>query len=233
MKKLAAFLILLMVYTMPVNAACTYTEKAEANTKAANVKVNYEVVEDKQETEFGTSVNEYFKISILNITKEIYVVVTNDVTNEEVTYTYENSEDGIVTFNWENTENITNFTFKIYASNETPCYNEELKTIRKQTPRYNDFSNRAICEDMEDFYLCEKYTNIAEIDEKMFIDKVASFKDGKITEEGKEKTEENKENKVISIIKEYKWYLIGAGVVIVVGTGVVIVVKKRRGEKVK
>lgn len=233
MKKLAAFFAMCALITMPVNAACSYTEKAEANTKAANIKINYEVVEDKQESDMGTSINEYFKISILNVTKELYVVVSNDVTNDKVTYTFDDAKDGVITFNWDNIETVTNFTFTIYASNQTPCYNEELKTIRKQTPRFNDFSNRAICDGMEDFYLCQKYTNIAEIDESMFIEKVASFKDGKITEEGKDAETEKKGNSIISFLRKNRWYIIGGLLVIATGSGVAIVIRNRKYREVK
>ncbi len=234
MKKFATLLIIAFLSVMHVNAECSYTDKADANTKAANVKVDYEIVEDKQEYEEGTAIDEYFKITILNITEELYVVVKNDVTNEEFRYNYEDTKDGEVTFNWTNTESVTNFTFTIYASSQTVCKDEQLKIINKQTPRYNDFYNRAICENMKDFYLCQKYTNIAEIDESMFIDKVEGFMDGKIDEKGETTENKKEENSFLKFLKENKWYIIGGLVVVAAGaTGAIIIGNKKRGEKVK
>ena len=233
MKKMLTFLITLALTIMPVHAVCSFKEKSEPMTKASNVKVDYEVVEDKQEYEGGTVDNEYFKISILNITEDLYVVVSNDITNEEVTYTFNDVKDGIITFNWEHNEEITNFTFKIYASDKTQCNGEELKTIRKQTPRYNDFYNRAICQDMKDFYLCQKYTTVKNIDESMFIEKVDNFMLGEIDEDGKETENKKPENKILQFINDYKWYLVGGAVVIVIGVTSVIVLKRKKSDLVK
>ena len=235
MKKIMSFLLMLMILTMPVKAEeCSYTAKADAMKKAANVKMDYEIVEDKQEFDEGTAINEHFKITILNVTEDLYISVTNDVTNETKTYTYNDAKDGIITFDWENIESVTNFVVKVYANKE-PCYGEELKTIRKQTPRYNDFYNRAICaeEDMKDFYLCEKYTTVKEIDESMFIKKVDTFMDGKIDEQGNE-TENTKNKETLQDkIAKYKYFIIG-GSIVLVAIGVTIVVKKRnRGKKVR
>ena len=79
MKKLAIFLITgLLLFTINVKAAsnCSYQEQAELNSKAANVKVSYEVVEETIGTE-DFYVNSFFKISITNVSEEFYVVVQN------------------------------------------------------------------------------------------------------------------------------------------------------------
>ena len=206
MKKILTLLLMLGIGIMPVNAVCNYTDKAAANKKAANVKLDYEVVEDKKEYEDGTiSINEYFKMTILNVTEDLYVTVTNDVTNTTNTYRYSDAKDGVITFNWDNNEVVTNFTMKVYGAESSPCKDEELRTIRKQTPRYNDFANRAICEDMKDFYLCEKYTTVENIDESMFINKVSDYAEGKIDEEGESK--EEKDKNFLYYLNEYKWYI--------------------------
>lgn len=233
MKKILTLLMVIGIGVMRVNAVCNYTDKAAANKKAANVKLNYEVVEDKQESDDGTvSINEYFKMSILNVTEDLYVTVTNDVTNTTNTYRYSDAKDGVITFNWDNNEVVTNFTMKVYGSDKSPCQEEELRTIRKQTPRYNDFANRAICQDMKDFYLCEKYTTVENIDESMFINKVSDYAEGKIDEEGESK-EEKKDKNLLYYLNEYKWYIIGCLLVIAVGSGIAIVIRNKKYREVK
>ena len=71
MKKIVTLLLMLILIVVPVKAEeCSYTAKADAMKKAANVKVDYEVVEDTEKYEDGsTSTDEYFKISILNVTE--------------------------------------------------------------------------------------------------------------------------------------------------------------------
>ena len=49
MKKIFTLLMMVFIGVMPVKAVCNYTDKAAANKKAANVKLDYEVVEDKPE----------------------------------------------------------------------------------------------------------------------------------------------------------------------------------------
>ena len=238
MKKIITLLLMLILIVVPVKAEeCSYTAKADAMKKADNVKVDYEVVEDKQEYEDGsTSTDEYFKISILNVTEDLYVEVSNDVTSEILTYNFDDAKDGVITFDWKENEVVTNFIIKVYASYQTPCEGTELKTIRKQTPRYNDYYNRAICleEDMKDFYLCEKYTNLKEIDESMFITKIDSFMDGKIDETGKSTEEVKKEETFQDKLEKYKYFIFGGIIILVLGTTTVVVVRKRnRGKKVK
>lgn len=233
MKKMLTLLLMLGIGVMPVKAVCNYTDKAAANKKAANVKLDYEVVEDTKEYDDGTiSINEYFKMTILNVTEDLYVTVTNDVTNTTNTYRYSDAKDGVITFNWDNNEVVTNFTMKVYGSDESPCKDEELRTIRKQTPRYNDFANRAICEDMKDFYLCEKYTTVENIDESMFINKVEDYAEGKIDDNG-ESTEEKKDKNLLYYLNEYKWYIMGGLLVIAVGSGIAIVIRNKKYREVK
>ena len=233
MKKILTILMMICIGIMPVHAACNYTDKAAANKKAANVKLDYEVVEDKQEYEDGTiSVNEYFKMSILNVTEDLYVTVTNDITNTTNTYRYSDVKDGVITFNWDNNEVVTNFTMKVYGSDSSPCKDEELRTIRKQTPRYNDFANRAICQDMKDFYLCQKYTTVENIDESMFINKVEDYSEGKIDEEG-ESQDNKKDKNLLYYLNEYKWYIMGGLLVIAAGSGVAIVIRNKKYREVK
>ena len=185
-------LLVFFLFTSNVEAACTNKEKLDVGAKAANIKHNYEIVQDTEQAEDGESTDEYFKITILNISKEIYVEVSNDVNNQSRTYTYDDTDNGIITFNWEENEVKTNFTIKVYASDYSNCKGDLLKTIKFTTPHYNDFYNRAICADMTDFYLCQKYISTDNVDESMFISKIDSFKKGEINNEGEEQPNKKK-----------------------------------------
>ena len=220
-------LLVFFLFTSNVEAACTNKEKLDVGAKAANIKHNYEIVQDTEQAEDGESTDEYFKITILNISKEIYVEVSNDVNNQSRTYTYDDTDNGIITFNWEENEVKTNFTIKVYASDYSNCKGDLLKTIKFTTPHYNDFYNRAICADMTDFYLCQKYISTDNVDESMFISKIDSFKKGEINNEGEEQPNKKEEK---GFFAKYKWYIIGTlGVVIVVATTLTIIdIKKQR-----
>lgn len=227
MRKSFLTLLVFFLFTSNVEAVCTNKEKLDVGAKAANIKHNYEIVENTEQAEDGVSTDEYFKITILNIVKEIYVEVSNDVNNQTRTYTYNDTDNGIITFNWEENEVKTNFTIKVYASDYSNCKGDLLKTIKFTTPHYNDFYNRAICAEMTDFYLCQKYISTDNVDESMFISKIDSFKKGEINNEGEEQPNKKEEK---GFFAKYKWYIIGTlGVVIVVATTLTIVdIKKQR-----
>jgi len=175
-KKIITFLFLMFIYTIQVEAAslCTYSESNELNSKAANVKVFYEIVKEEVESEMFY-LKKYFKITIANVTKDFYVEVENDNNNELYRYTHLNATDGIITFNWENLDDITNFTFKVYSSDNTSCPDERYKTLYLTTPRFNDFYNRMVCLENPDFYMCQEFVTFKEIEETDFITKFNDF----------------------------------------------------------
>lgn len=248
MKKIKAVILVVLAFfigCLNVHAVCSGEENNRITSEAANVKVDYEekigIMEPgtysppdgltEEEANNYVATYAYFTLTISNLTENLYVVVTNDVTKESKTYNYSDSNNGVVTIDHNDMFAITNYTVKVYSSNKTSCINTLLNTITKTLPKYNDLSESGICEGAENFYLCYKYlaVNTPTFDE--FVDLVQKYKDGNIDKDGNEKPEEKIEEKK-SFIEENKVAIIVSSIVIVaVGVGVVFVIIKKRGVK--
>lgn len=209
---------------------CSYNEQSELLNKATNVKISYEIASEVVHfTDMDANID-YINISIYNITEDFYVILKNDYNGSSQTFRYSDSKDGVITYRWEYLDKITNFTAEVYASGTTNCAGEKFKTLYLQTPRYNEYYDREVCEQLTDFYLCQKYVTSSLVTEERFFEQLDSYKSGKINEQGEEIDNRNIFDKVFDFIKDNKWYILG-GIVIVSG-GIVYVYynknKKRR-----
>ena len=214
-------------------ASCTYVEKAKLNETASKVKTNYEVIEEEIEQEYidpdtgekGTykSIKTSFKISIYNLTEDLYVLENNSLTKEEKYIFYENTVNGIYSFVSEDIENIIKYDYKIYSNLEN-CTGDILKSYSFTKPKVNLYSQYRMCEGLEEVPYCRIYlTEDIKMSEAELEEALVKYISKK---ENKEK--ENKEKGITEVIKENYIYII-TGVVLVVGTAVVtiIIVKKR------
>ena len=219
-------------------STCSYSEQAELNEIAANVKTSYEVVD----VFVGTSTNpdsynqgnvdvyvKGLKVNILNISKDINVKVVNNTTGETYSYSYENSNNGIVTFDHLDVDSIHTYTIEVY-SNKYSCIGELVRKIDFVTPKYNFYSGLEICNTYPDFYYCQEFlTTDSEITYDEFLDKIEKLRE---KDEKDEKKEKNKT--ILEKVKEFydnnKVAILIAGGIIVVGgvTATVMVVKKKR-----
>lgn len=243
---LAIFTFILATSTVgAATSACEVKTVAQLNSEVANIKADYEEAEgildpnyytipdailgtEAEETYVGTY--NYFKVSIVNITENFYVEVTNDVDDSVQTYTYADATDGVVTFNLESIEFVVNFTIKVYSTNQSGCSGELFRTLYLTTPRINPYYNYNICREAPDYYLCQKYVTFDEdVDFYSFVKKVQAYIDKKDEEK---QTEENETwlEKTGHFISEHKVVFITGGVIILVGVGVavVVIVRKRR-----
>lgn len=235
--------------SLMVKAACSATETSKLNQLAVNVKASYEEAEgildkDSYVPPDGLTEEElkeyeekylYFKIYIANLTEDLYVVVTNDVNKEKNTYTYQDSKDGVITINWEDIWDITNFTITVYSSDKTGCPDTKLTTLYLTTPRYNRYYDYMACSENGDFYLCYKYLTIKNVDEDEFFRLLEQYQKGKINKDGENIVEEPaKEKGFVQFIKDNKVIVIIATIVVVAigGTITVILVKKQRSKSV-
>ncbi len=243
MKLLAIFLSSLFLGIFSVNAgSCSYAEQARLNKEVANIKINYEEMTDYYDEETSGCSKEdqelelcelseynYFKIYVLNMTEDFYITVENDQESGKKTYTYSDVKDGMITFDWKGIMNVTTFTIKVYASAKTNCVHESLRTIYKTLPRKNPYYYYGQCNQLPDYYLCEKYVTFDEVPFYDFLDTVEKVIEEK---EAQQKAEQEKnwytviwdfivENKVIILI------IVGVAAVGAVTT-MIIVNKKRK-----
>lgn len=249
MKTMIRKLFLLAIIFLTPNlvraaSSCTYEQQAELNDIVANVKANYEpkeilngkaeaIYEEPDENGNVPWVDFYskgFEISILNITEDIYVRVTNNIDDEIRTFYYKDTKDGVGTFETKESDELVTYTIEVYA-NKYSCAGEEFRKFSITTPIYNEYSNFRECEGHEDFYYCQQYItsdNIPVYDFAEQLEKYVKEKEQKQEEEGKknksffEKIKEfyNNNKLIINIV---------GGVVIIIGvTTTAILVKKKR-----
>lgn len=175
---LKLMLILSLIVVIPVHAECSYKERAELNKESSNIKVSYEIVteetiaSDADMSEPITFYKELFEVSILNLTDNFYIVVTNNTNNDRKTYNYSNTNNGIITYRWNDLYEVSTQTFKIYASSKTNCANELYRTAYLTLPRYNSYHDWGICEGRDNLSLCDKYVTTKEVSYSTFVDQL-------------------------------------------------------------
>ncbi len=220
------------------SSMCEAKEIAELNREVVNIKGSFEEAEGElNPSEFpipdeilGTEAEadyvgkyNYFKVSIINISENFYVEISNDYNRDKLVYQYKDTQDGVITFDWKNLDKVTTFTVKVYSSDQTNCPDELYRTITISLPRYNEFYDYTLCERASDYYLCEKYVDYGEVDFGTFVSNITRH----IEQKEKEEEEEAKKEDFVS---KHKTILIINGVIVVVITGVVVavIIKKRR-----
>ncbi len=239
--------LLAIVFFIPnlVQAAssCTYEQQAELNDIVANVKANYvpkeildgkalAIYEEPDENGNYPEVDHYvhgFEISILNITDEIYVRVTNNLDNETYTFYSKDTKDGIATFETKESSELVTYTIEVY-SNKYACAGESFRKLTITTPIFNIYSAMDECIGYEDFYYCQQYLSSENVPAYDFVEQLEKY-----VEEQEKKQEEEKKNKsFLGKIKEFynnnKLIInIVGGVIIISGvTTTAILVKKKR-----
>lgn len=222
-KKLIFCLISLFSFAQVSSAAsiCTYKEQNELKQKASNIKASYEIDKKEVNGEDGISIHYSININITNITEEFYVLLKNRENNIEIRFESKDLKDGIATYNWKNLVDVASFTIEVYSSSKTNCPNEKYRTSYITVPKYNEYSEREICNELTDLEVCKQFVNIKNITEDSFLKQVYNKVNGidgnsstnKTDEDGKNETKTN----LLSIIDDYKWYIVGVlGVVLVV-----------------
>ena len=190
---------------------------------------------DPSESEY-TDELEYFDVSILNVTENLYIKVKNNVGFGPKQYDYLSAKDGIITFFWDNIMDVANFTFEVYASNKTNCANEKLRVLYLTTPRLNLYSYYETCEENPDYYMCEKYVTFPEDlnftpgDFDAGVEKYIEDKNEKPSDE--QPGDDNEKGNIIKdFIDDNKLVIFGVGTAVLIIIIIFIVVPKVKGKK--
>ncbi len=236
-------IILLTPNSVKAISSCSYSEQAELNDIVANVKATYEVVEiyagklvdidGVTDSEDGL-VDYYvkgFDISILNITDDIYVKVSNDLDNNVITYRYKDTENGSMKFRTEDVYNLKTYTIEVY-SDKYSCAGELFRKFTLTTPIYNFFSEWPECNGVTDFYYCQEFLSSSNISINEFKDKIKEYKKNEETEIEKNHQDNNKNffEKLQAFYQDNK-IIINSIIIIIIVAGVattVILIKKKR-----
>lgn len=244
MKKIKVLVFALFVFLASIEvvyAACEAQETNKLNSLAANVKANYEIVEEEikdfssqfnppdtltqEELENHIFYEDVANIHIMNLTEELYVKVYDSVSNETVTYSYSDSNNGAITIKQKNFDKVNNYTITVYSSDKTNCKDTRLYTLYVTIPRFNTLSEYLICENAREFYMCHEYVTV-DLDERTFFEKVNDYIENKNNDQDDDgQGDDNK-----GFFEEYKNVIIIVVVAIVIigGTTTVIIVKRQR-----
>ena len=202
------------------NVSSTYVEKEELvdpSKYLTNDEVGYEPVYDY-----------YFSVIFSNIDPDTYVKISNDYNSEVKFIRYEDTEDGIYTFDWKNTDKITKFTYEVYSSAETSCPDEKYFTGYVILPKYNEFSRRVVCNGVTDFEPCQKYimVDMDPVEQKRLITEYLSKK-----EQEEEKKDKKWYTKIGDLVNNHKILVVTGSIIVIAGVATVVVKNKRKRVK--
>lgn len=244
--KLKRVILLVSLLFIPnlvfAESSCSYSEQAEINNIVANVKATYEVVDiyagkvydvdNVDENGNFPEVDHYikgFNISILNITEDIYVKISNNYDGQIATFRYSDTKDGVATFQTTEVEDLATYTIEVY-SNKYACAGELFRKFTITTPMYNLFSEWLECKENPDFYYCQEFLPSENISANEFNQKISEYK---MQQEEEKKGQEENRNAWDKIKEFYQnnaviINVLGAVIVVLGVTTTVILVKKRR-----
>ena len=212
---------------------CKYTEQEKLQEEASKISIKKSVtsVVDKSAVcEDGQSeciYKDLYEINILNLSDNLYIEATNDLTEEEMFFTSKDAdEDGIITFTWDNIDKVTHFTFKVYASEKTECYTKYLAQQLLTLPRKNEHYYYRYCDGIEDNELCQEYV---EYDEIPYAEQVEKIKEYKASLEKEETTKKGFFAKLLDFLKSYGVFIVLG--IIVIGAVIFVIIKLRKREK--
>lgn len=240
--------MLLLIIPLGVTAAtCDAFEQTELITLASLIELNYEeyieyttedvltcpesidpdfcdeFLTDETYQEYWPYVR-YLKVNLLNLTDDLYVVMTSDVLDFEFTVYADDLKDGVYTLLFGDLSYVHNLTFTFYATSETGCEDEKIYTQYLTLPKYNELSEYSMCDNLADSAVCQIYTMNDSLTYSDLSDKYAAYLEELSASLEDDSTSEDG--------GEYLIYIIGglSGLIIVSISGVVIY-KKRSGLK--
>lgn len=236
--KLTRYLLLMLSIfifniTLANASSCKGSIAKDLSQITSHVKVDYELIDKSQRKELviGEDKKEYiipnfvFNISLYNITDDIYVEITNDVTSENRKVYYKDTNDGVYTFSNDDFGRIYNYTFML-KSNNSDCMGDNIRKLTYTKPMYNAFSEYTYCQTSSSFY-CQRFVTKPTdlIGEEDFLKKISANNSKNKPEEG----EEQKEETFIDKIKSNKnFYIILILVVVALTIGTIIIINKRK-----
>ena len=203
MKRIITILVLiLLVPTVKVKAlSCSYSELDKLKKIASNVNISNDCIEQDNNVTFTVTLN--------NLNEEIYFV---DMTDYQ-TYNYENEE---LTISGYRSGQTVRYVF--YAT-DSRCQQEALYTARVSFPSYNRYYQDQVCEGIENFSLCQKWSS-QNLSYESFLNKVNEYKNSLNVDDNVEPTPVINETSWIQLIVDFllDYYII---IVIILALGLV------------
>lgn len=237
--------LLMFCVVNSVNAAeCSYERQVQLNDLAATVKETYQAVEvDTGRTTYYIDpeteiidpnrvvkiMEKGFEVSVLNITEDLYLEVSEDGTNTTKTYRYSDATDNTVKLGTVVADKVITYTIKVKAATGD-CAGTDLRTITLVLPRYNSYSELSYCDDNPNFEYCQEYITGEDITYEEFLERTQNY-----VEPNKTTTEKTDEDTTFAdklkdfYKKNKKVILIAGGAIVIMGvaTAAIIVIRRR------
>ena len=242
MKKSIFYIVLLFLFCSLLGVSVVKAEnKCDINTKsklislATNLNITYDVelappitLEDEEN---GKIPYDYIKIKIYNLNTKLRVKVINETNGNVFNVNYKNiGSDGAVTIKKVLSSKINNYKFVVYGNSD--CYDVVLKTFKLTLPRQNYLSNLDMCQDIQDYYLCQPLVTY-EINDDYAYRAIADYA-AKREAEG-DKNDKSKDNtgiirKTLTSFSNNKKYI--SLIFVVIGIVITFVIlKKKRSDR--
>ena len=163
----------------------------------------------------------YYIIRISNLTPELYVTVYEDDNKTTTTYTYEDSENGVIDIEqWYIYERVY-YTVNVYSE----CDEESLNELYVNTKKFNKRFRYEICVENPELEKCQPFyeepIGEEQTDEEFYNE----------VQQEKAKSEITTLDKIWNFIKDYYLYVIIPFAIIGLGYGIAIYIyKSKRGE---
>lgn len=140
-------LLTFIVFSFTVSAdTCSYKEQTILNSDLSNIKIIYEILNQNK-----------INIIIYNITNNLMIEYTNPETEESITISYSDTNNGKYIIE-RNANSVEEYQFQI-RSNISACYGNVLSTKKIIKPKYNSFSKLSICSDsnLKNHSYCQEF----------------------------------------------------------------------------
>lgn len=230
-------LVAFLMFSPRVHATCDYETQVKLARESTNVKAVYEVgiygtgeyedseVLDENDNPIPIELEEQrLEANILNLTENLYVVVRNKKTGEETTYHYSDSDQGTISWQETDFEEIKEYEITVYSEHQD-CSGTELNKLSLVLPKFNEHSVMPYCYEVNAYY-CQEwitepiYMSDQEVESRGYAEQMKH-------EEEKKEEKENKEN----FWSKYIVY-ISLGIVLIIGVAAVVIVIKKQRSKV-
>ena len=223
MKRMILFLLCIIssmiFFVNNVNAECSYQERKELLDKAKNLEIFFEPnVNDK-----------YFTFNMYNLDNDLYVIISNDKSDDiKEVYSYD-MEDNRYSFIDYNVDDLIVYTVKIY-SNKSGCYSNNVTSKRVVKKIINKFYYDDICKGIEDYFYCKPLLNSKfSISEDEVISNINEYREKSSIKETEDINKKFGMEDLIELIRKY-WYILGGILIIAVIIFIIVKINKKRGE---
>lgn len=207
------FFLFLLLFLLPTNikAGCSVEEKVRLKSLASNMNFSYTYVMHD---------NSYvsFNITISNLHPDLYI---DDKYHAQTIYYNDSKETTINEY-----DPGMSIQYDI-VSNYGACQGETIFTNYVTLPSYNYYYNDPICEGIEDYSLCKKWSTVS-LDYEKFKTTVQKYKDS-LKKEDKKQEEQKEEEDVFLLALDFlaKYNLFIFGGIIIVCSGLIYYLKRK------